>query len=183
MDDGRDLVKRSKENDSSNLVERARAGDRQAFAALYETVYQDLYHFALYILKDIYDAQDVVAETVADAYEGIRKLRDKDAFRSWIFKILTNKCKRKLKEYAGRTTVLIADMKEAVPESCDGTMLRDVMVREAFFALSDEERLIVSMQVFGGYKSEEIGKILHTNHNTVRSKLSRALKKMETSLS
>lgn len=52
-------------------------------------------------------------------------------------------------------------------------------MREAFFSLSDEERFIVAMQVFGGYKSKEIGLILHKNHNTVRSRLNRALKKME----
>mgnify|MGYP000624018509 CR=1 FL=1 len=60
-----------------------------------------------------------------------------------------------------------------------GDLDRDMQVREAFFPLSDEERFIVAMQVFGGYKSKEIGLILHKNHNTVRSRLNRALKKME----
>ncbi len=35
------------------------------------------------------------------------------------------------------------------------------------------------MKVFGGYQSKEIGAILHKSHNTVRSKLSRALEKMQ----
>ena len=51
-------------------------------------------------------------------------------------------------------------------------------VREAFFALGEEERLIVSFSVFGGYSSEEIGGMLKMNAATVRSRKSRALGKM-----
>ena len=42
------------------LVRRAQSGDTGAFAQLYEGVYQDLYRFALYVLKHPQDAQDVV---------------------------------------------------------------------------------------------------------------------------
>ena len=152
--------------DCKQLAYEARQGSKEAFAQLYQAVYQDLYRFALYVLKNPEDAQDAVAETVADAYAEITKLRDSEAFKGWIFKILSNKCKRKLKEYTRKTEPLYEQ---------EGS----VQVREAFFSLSDEERFIVAMQVFGGYKSKEIGLILHKNHNTVRSRLNRALKKME----
>ena len=46
------------------LVCRAQSGDTGAFAQLYEGVYQDLYRFALYVLKHPQDAQDVVSDTV-----------------------------------------------------------------------------------------------------------------------
>ena len=52
-------------------------------------------------------------------------------------------------------------------------------MRKAFFQLSDEERLILSMNLFGGYSSKEIGKELKMKDNTVRTKQRRALKKME----
>lgn len=160
------------------LVQKACEGDKEAFGKLYESVYEDLYRFAVYVLKDCYEAQDAVAETVADAYETIRKLRDADAFRSWIFKILSNKCRKKIREYQKRREEFhenVQQFEERPEEDLD----RDLQVRQAFYSLDDEERLIVSMKVFGGYKSQEIGKILHKSHNTVRSRLSRALKKME----
>ena len=52
-------------------------------------------------------------------------------------------------------------------------------MRQAFSKLEEEERLIISMHIFAGYTSKEIGRILHKNENTIRSKESRALKKME----
>ena len=53
------------------LVCRAQSGDTGAFAQLYEGVYQDLYRFALYVLKHPQDAQDVVSDTVMDAFAQI----------------------------------------------------------------------------------------------------------------
>ena len=58
-------------------------------------------------------------------------------------------------------------------------MLEQMEVRRAFSRLNDEERMIISLHVFAGYKSREVAELLHMNENTVRSKESRALKKME----
>ena len=45
--------------------------------------------------------------------------------------------------------------------------------------MEEEEQTIVGLSVFGGYNSKEIGDALKMNPNTVRSKRSRALQKME----
>ena len=78
----------------------------EIFAEYYRMVYQDMYRFALYTLKNPHDAEDVTGEAVMDAYASVDKLRDPEAFRAWIFTILSNKCKRKLKEYADKTAEL-----------------------------------------------------------------------------
>lgn len=144
----------------------------EVFAKYYQEIYRDLYRFALYTLKNSHDAEDVTGEAVLDAYASIEKLREPQAFRAWMFAILANKCKRKLKEYA--------EKKETLPEHLAGHdgMEESVQVRQAFGQLKEEERLLISMQVFGGYKSHEIGEIMKMNDNTVRSKISRGLQKM-----
>lgn len=48
--------------------------------------------------------------------------------------------------------------------------------------LSEKERKIVVLAVFGGYKGEEIAKIMHMRHSTLRSQYRRALKKLENKL-
>ena len=68
------------------------------------------------------------------------------------------------------------DAEDAVMEA---VLLAYENVRNAFFILSEEEQMIVALSVFGGYKSPEIAKILKLKSGTVRSKLSRALDKME----
>ena len=127
-------------------------------------------------MKNPQEAEDAVSEAVVAAYENIHKLKKEEAFRSWIFTILTNKCKKRLKkalkEEPGR--------EEELPEQPvvpDYDLAMDV--RKAFFVLSEEEQILVGLSVFGGYCSQEIGEMMRLNPNTVRSKRSRALKKME----
>ena len=156
------------------LVRQAKAGDVASFTELYRGIYQSLYRMALYTLKNSHDAEDAVSDTVVDAWAQIGMLRQEEAFSSWIFRILSNKCRRKLKEYTNRT--------EELPEDfCadSGDTEENLDVRNAYAKLDDEERMILSLRIFGGYSSREIGEALQMNDNTVRSRQKRALEKME----
>lgn len=119
---------------------------------------------------------------MADAFESIGKLRKEEAFRAWIFQILSNKCKRKLKEYITKTYSYEESEQRLEKDSKTEDIAHAIHVRDAFYSLEEEERYMVALQVFGGYKSREIAELLHKNHNTVRSQVSRALKKMKEKL-
>ena len=152
--------------------------DAHTFAQMYETVYIDLYRFALCLMKNKQDAEDAVSEAVLKAYENIRKLKDEKAFKSWIFTITANSCKCRLKEAAKRKSESIEVLPANTPaEEVDYGLSIDV--RKAFTVLNEEEQAIIGLSVFGGYNSKEIGRILGLKDNTVRSKKLRALEKME----
>lgn len=146
----------------------------EAFAAKYQEIYQDMFRFALYTLKNRQEAEDAVSETVLDAWKGIEGLKNESAFQAWIFRILVNKCRRRLKAYLNNTIELSSDLAWRERDTSE-----DMDVRAAFYGLNDEERLVLSMNLFGGYKGREIAAMLDMNENTVRSLKSRALKKME----
>ena len=152
--------------------------DAHTFAQMYETVYIDLYRFSLCLMKNKQDAEDAVSEAVLKAYENIRKLKDENAFRSWIFTITANTCKSRLREAAKRKNESIEEaLTNAASEEIDYGMSIDV--RRAFTVLNEEEQTIIGLSVFGGYNSKEIGQMLKLKDNTVRSKKLRALEKME----
>ena len=157
------------------LVELAKHGNKDAFATLYEQIYKDLYRFALYTLKNPSDAEDVVSEAVIDAYSDIKKLRSNESFKSWIFKIVSNKCCKKIREYRrNETDIETCDLNDCFESGCE----ENIVVRQLFMELAAEERLIIGLHIFAGYTSKEIAKQLKMNENTVRSKESRALKKL-----
>lgn len=164
-------------NPTTELIRRAQSGDTHAFAMLYESVYLDLYRFAVCTLRQTQDAEDAVSETVLDAFAQIHKLREPAAFKSWIFRILTAKCSRHIRRYGEAPTELDENLSGREPDIFEQTD-----VRRALLALSPEDRLIISMNIFAGYSSAEIGELLHMNPNTVRTRQSRALKKMEAML-
>ena len=85
-------------NSELKLIHKAKRGDIKAFSELYAQLYQELYKFALYTMKHSQDAEDVVSETVIAAYENIKKLKKEESFRSWIFTILMNQCKKHFKQ-------------------------------------------------------------------------------------
>lgn len=154
--------------------------DAKKFAQMYEEIYKDLYRFALCRMKNAQDAEDAVSESVLAAYENIRKLQKETAFKSWMFTILANICRRKLKE-SGERQKKEANEAEGLGELPTKTPDYGIAVdvRKAFFVLTQEEQEIIALSVFGGYNSKEIGSALNLNANTVRSKRSRALEKME----
>lgn len=165
-----------KSEDFKEDIKLAVKGDSEAFSRLYALIYKDLYRAALYNLRSESDACDVVSDTILDAFSSIKKLRSEDAFKSWIFKILFTKIKRKQKEYMNAD----ADIDEPVYENLLNTMFdfEHYELAEAMYSISDEERMILSLSVLGGYSSDEISKIMSVKSVTVRSKLSRTKEKL-----
>lgn len=168
--------------DFDRCVEMARAGDPDSFAKLYALVYKDLYRIALINLNNNqHDASDVVSDTVLEAYSSIKNLRDEKAFKSWIIKILTAKIKKKQKEYIQKNNFSNElDILDSVEqEKSDEINYNGLEVMEEFAKLDEEDRLVLSLGVVSGYKSEEIAKMLGMSANTVRSKAARAKLKLK----
>lgn len=145
----------------------------QKFTELYSIVYEELYRFAFCMMRQSHDAEDAVSEAVVLAYENIQSLRKEEAFRSWIFQITANVCKRKLKDKS-RLEVELTENQRVYEE--DRELQLDI--HNALFELNEEERCIVAMSALGGYNSVEIGKMMNLNSNTVRSKRKRAIEKL-----
>lgn len=154
------------------LIRKARRGDAKAFSELYAQIYQELYRFALFTMRHSQDAEDVVSEAVAAAYENISKLRREESFRSWIFTILANQCRRKLK------TEMSAERLQEETEAPEQNYAEQCDVRAAFTTLDAVDRLILNCSILEGYSSEEIGRRLEMNPATVRSRKARALEKL-----
>ena len=159
--------------------------DARTFASRYGAVYHDLYRFALCMMGRAHDAEDAVSEAVLAGFRQRHQLRRDDSFKSWMFAILANVCRRKLKGASRVQPMADLAAVHEPPAAFDGRPLPEGAaddlredVRLAFSAVSEEERLIVSLSVFGGYTSAEIGEALRLNANTVRSKRKRALEKM-----
>ena len=162
-------------NDFAQDVRLARKGDTEAFSRLYALVYKDLYHIALFSLRNTHDACDAVSDTVMDAFCGIGKLKDEKAFRGWIMRILSAKIKRRQKEYLTSSQ----ELDESITGEFDYGSFE---LREAVENLDSESRLILSMSVLGGYTSAEIARVCKMKEGSVRSRLSRIRQRLKMEL-
>lgn len=159
-----------------NLIKQAKNGDAGAFGELYSVYATELYRFALYTLKNTFDAEDAVQNAAVNAYRKIKDLKKEDSFKSWFFKILYNECRKitlgKPRLYEVPHDEMSVFEKVSPPDSEKSDLLG------LLDTLSDEQKAIVILSVFDGYTSEEIGKILGMKAGTVRSSLSRLLTKL-----
>lgn len=146
----------------------------ERFLELYQTVYEDLYRLAFYYLGNVQDAEDAVQKTALSACEHFGKLKKEESFRPWIFKILVNCCRKHWRQKKKQERPV-----ERPGNFCEAVRSSQMEIEELLNSLTEEERLIVTLTVFGGYKGQEIARILNKNHSTVRSKYRRALKKLE----
>lgn len=159
-----------------SAVARASKGDAEAFGCLYETLSREAFRFALYYLHDEADAADAVQNAALSAYRNIKNLKKHDSFRSWFFKIVANESKRIIAERKKESALFgeaedIADCSE-----CDFFLSAEI--KQAMATLSAEDRMIVTLSVVDGFKSNEISEITGLKASSVRSRLSRALHSM-----
>ena len=156
--------------------------DTEVFTRLYAGVVKDLYRLALYMLKNKEDAEDIVGDTALAAFSEMESLRDEGLFKYWIIKILSNKCKMKLKEYALSKKISFVNDEEVMGISdmsiSNKRMVEGLEIKDLLMKLDDTDRLIICLSVFEGYKSKEISEITGITDTTVRSRKSRALAKL-----
>ncbi len=158
----------------NEIVKRAKNGDKNAFCQLYMAYNDKLYRYAYYKLGNSDDAKDAVSDCIVEAYENIHKLKNNDAFSSWIFKIMYRSCCKLIKQQSSSKQNEDINMTNVSYEM----NTESVDLKRALSTLSQEEQDIVLLSIVAGYTSDEISKLMGIKSATIRSKQSRALEKM-----
>ncbi|WP_222720361.1 RNA polymerase sigma factor [Actinomadura sp. HBU206391] len=166
-------------SDDTVLAARARQGGLDAFEELSRRHYRALYRVALRMLDDTRDAEDATQEAFERAWLALPAFEGRAAFRTWIYRILTNVC---LKNRQRRRHVLLSldeardapdtpqDEPEAIVERAD----RDRALRRAIAALPPEQRSPLVLREYAGCSYQEIAQILGITMPAVRGRLHRA---------
>ncbi len=167
------------------LVAKAKKGDSKAFAELYSMIYKELYYYALCNLNNSEDAADAVSDAVLDAFSGIKNLRNEEAFKGWMVRILTAKIKRKQAEYitqreyiSSTTSDYSDDDDKTLDIPSNESKYEGIELLDQIESLTHNEKICFSLNAIYGYTSEEISKITSINSATVRTYLARGKQKL-----
>jgi RNA polymerase sigma factor (sigma-70 family) len=162
--------------DQHGLVERARRGDRQAFADLARASGARLDATARLILRDPDLAQDAVQETLIRAWRGLPGLRDPGAFDHWLYTMVAHACLEQIRKRKRR--VIEVELSPADdPSTLDASALiadRDQLER-ALARLEPEVRAVVVLYFYLDLPLARIADVLGIPVGTVKSRLHRSL--------
>ena len=154
------------------LVERARAGDEEAFASLARAVGDRLLAIAYRILRDLGLAEDAVQQTLVIAWQELPRLRDIERFDAWIHRLLVNACyaeARRGRRWAANVRVLPVDG-PAAPDDFVTIAQRDQLDR-GFRRLPPEQRAVFVFHHYIGLTLPETADELGVPLGTVKSRL------------
>ena len=164
--------------DNTLLTKRAKQGDSSAFSELYGSYAQELYRFALYLTGNSEDAEDAVQEAALSAWQSIHSLKDDSAFKQWIFKILSNKCKTLLMKRNKLPDALPVEDYDFLVSDDDEGMISSSELKEALESLTPPDAQIILLSVIGGFKSYELAGIFNMTPGAVRVRQKRALERL-----
>lgn len=178
-----------------SVIHKAQKGDEQAFEALMRTIELPMYRLALSMTRQREDAEDVTQEALVKLWRTLPSYRFECPILSYALQITRNTVldllRRKrargetvsltVEEEDGEAAVLdIADPDESAdPSRAYASEERMSEVRRALGDLPIELREILTLRAIEGMSYEQIGQVLSLEEGTVKSRLSRARKKLE----
>lgn len=175
--------------EDTELIERARKGDVVAYGQLVQRHQEVAVRTAYLACGDATEAEDAAQEGFLKGYAAIGRFRPDAPFRPWILRIVVNEARNRRRS-AGRRTGLALRMAEDRPAddaapSPEAAVLAAEARRDLLTALErlgDDDRLVIGCRYLLELSEAETAATLGIPRGTVKSRLSRALGRMRTSL-
>jgi RNA polymerase sigma factor (sigma-70 family) len=175
------------ETEEDEAVERARGGDRDAYAFLVAR-YSALAHRTAYLLGAGHEAEDVVQEAFVKGYRALDSFRAGSAFRPWLLRIVANETSNLHRSWRRRTSLelrlaLRPDAADPLtPEQSAVSSDTSAIVLAAVNAMPHRDRLVLTCRYFLDLSEAETAQVLSWPRGSVKSRLSRALDKLRRAL-
>jgi RNA polymerase sigma-70 factor, ECF subfamily len=178
------------ENDDWVLVERAQAGDMDAFAQLVSRYQRPAVHFCYRMLASEQDAEDVAQEVFIRLHRYLKRLTPQAKFSTVLFGIAKNLCLNHIRDMKRRGRgmgVPLDSRPELISQArtpSHAAHLREVELEidVALSNLSEDHRAILHLREIEGLDYEAIATILKCRKGTVKSRLARAREQLRIQL-
>lgn len=154
------------------LVRKAQSGDKAAFVRLIEDNQLSMYRAAKAILHQEADVEDAVQEAICRAFDKLHTLRQAKFFKTWLTRIVINCCYDILRQQKGLYPL---DVLPEEPREDD--MDTPLDVRQALQALSENDRLILTLYYLNDLPVKEIAKLLSISEGAAKMRLSSSRKR------
>lgn len=175
----------------NSLILLTRKNDYRAMEELVRREQDKIYMTFYYLCPDCDNLFDLTQEALLRMCKGITSLKNPNTFRSWLNRIISNLFYDELRKKHRHPNCCSADEEKEngmLLQICDkcpcpdeNTLHQEVeeIIRESISKLPDNFRLVMVLREFGGLSYDEISKVTGVEVGTVKSRISRARRKMK----
>jgi len=164
------------------LVRRVRDGDTAAFTTLVDRHAAACTRFATRMLGNREDAEDATQETFLRAYRSLARYEERQAFRTWLFKILINRCRTAVVRRERRHRMFLVDDNAialaAVRPATDASDLRAELQR-AIDALDPDQREAFLLKHVEQLSYDEMAAATGVGVSALKMRVKRACDRMQ----
>lgn len=182
--------------EDARLVQRAQAGDAEAFRALFDRHHRRAFSIAMGVVKRKSDALDIVQEGFIRVHKHLGTFQGTSSFSTWLYRIIMNLAIDHHRRSRRAQSVPLDAVRDdglagaaLLPHRADGdpgrSVFRKELVREiqaALDALPEHHRKVILLREVEGLSYEEIASVLEVPKGTVMSRLFHARKKLQLAL-
>ena len=162
------------------LIELCKGNNQSAQLEVYDRYYKAMYNTSLRIVKNSFEAEDIMQDSFLQAFSKLHSIKDAKVFGFWLKRIVINNSIYHYKKNNKYSNVSIddviykvADNVEAI-ESEDITNLKANQVLKTLKTLKENYQLCLTLHLIEGYDYEEISEILNVSEANCRTMISRA---------
>lgn len=161
------------------LVAEAKAGDAEAFAALFDLYHVRVYRYIANRVQRPADAEDLTQVVFVKVLEALPRYEARGVpFGGWLFRLARNVVidfTRTRREHAGLDTAVERPSGHRGPDEEAVTRSDIEAMRAALSALTEEQREVVSLRFFAGLTSREVAVAMNRQEGTIRGLQFRAI--------
>jgi len=162
----------------AEIIERVLAGETDAFGILVDRYQDEFAAYAKYMTGSMDEAADVIQESLVRAYRSLRRCRDPERFKGWLFRIVSNQCRTHLARRRSRSSRPLehhALELEALENPGTDAELADLRrrVHEALQELPSEQREALILRYVEGLNVREIADFVKATVSAVKMRLLR----------
>nr|WP_085521906.1 sigma-70 family RNA polymerase sigma factor [Tuberibacillus sp. Marseille-P3662] len=171
--------------DVTQLVRKAKTGDKEALLTLIMEQEQDYYKLAFTYMGNRQDALDALEDMIVTLYEKIHQLKKAETFYSWSKTILANRCKSMLKKK--RKVVLVDEWHHEAAEHHLNLSLEKnsqqiiedrLAIQNMLRHLNLHQEEAIRLRYFHDLDYQSIADLTKVSLGTVKSRISQGLKKL-----
>lgn len=179
------------QDDDHEIIVRCQKGDVEAFEEIVKKYQKKMFNISYRMLSDYNDASEVVQDALVSAYKNIKNFKGRSRFFTWLYTIVVNLSRNRIKQVKTRSEREQFSMDEPI-ETDDGQIKvefasgdlsaleklekreLEIKVQACINALEHEFREVIVLRDLQGFAYEEISDMLKIAAGTVKSRLHRA---------